>query len=102
MSSIPPPPSYLPKSKATRPGPAALAASAPPVSKAAICGYVMGGLMIMMGLLNLTEGKDPELGAFSDAAQGMKQTVGFAYLAAGVNTCMIATLCQHTKKKDNC
>ena len=55
----------------------------------------------MMGLFNLTDGKDPDLGAFSDAAQGMKQTVGFAYIAAGVNTCMIATLCQHTKKKEN-
>ena len=101
MSSIPTPPSYPPKSKATPPGPADLVASAPPVSKAAVCGYAMGGLMIMMGLFNLTDGKDPDLGAFSDAAQGMKQTAGFAYLAAGVNTCMIATLCQHTKKKDN-
>ena len=100
MSSIPSPPSFPPNSKTTV-GPADLVASAPPVSKAAVCGYALGGIMILMGLFNLTDGKDPELGAFSDAAQGMKQTIGFGYVAAGVNTCMIATLCQHTKKKEN-
>jgi len=101
MSAISTPPSFPPKPKTINAGPADIVASSPPVSKAAVCGYLMGGLMIMMGLFNLTDGKDPELGAFSDAAQGMKQTAGFAYIAAGVNTCMIATLCQHTKKKDN-
>ena len=32
----------------------------------------MGGILIMMALLNLADGKDPDLGEFSDAAQGIK------------------------------
>ena len=80
-------------------GPAEIVASAPAVSKAAVAGYAFGALLMLLGLLNITAGKDPDLGPMADAAQGMKQTIGMAYLGAGVNTCMIATLCQHTKKK---
>ena len=74
-------------------GPAEIVASVPPVSKAALAGYVFGAILILGGLLNLTEGKDPDLGVMADAAQGIKQTTGMAYVAVGVNTCMIATLC---------
>ena len=80
-------------------GPAEIVASAPPLSKAAIAGYTFGALLILLGLLDITAGKDPDLGPMADAAQGIKQTKGMVYLGAGVNTCMIATLCQHTKKK---
>ena len=81
-------------------GPAELAASAPPVSKAALAGWLAGGIMMFGGLLNITAGKDSNLGYLSEAAQGMKQTTGMMYLAAGLNTCLIATLCQHTKRKE--
>ena len=81
-------------------GPAEIVASAPPVSKAALAGYAFGAILMLMGLLNLTEGKDPDLGVMADAAQSIKQTTGMAYMAAGVNTCMIAALCQHTKRKE--
>ncbi len=78
-------------------GPAEIVASAPPVSKAALVGWLVGGIMMFGGLLNITAGKDSDL---SDMAQGMKQTIGMAYLAAGLNTCLIATICQHTKRKE--
>ena len=52
------------------------------------------------GLLNITAGKDSNLGYLSEAAQVMKQTTGMMYLAAGLNTCLIATLCQHIKRKE--
>ena len=81
-------------------GPADIVASSPPVSKAALVGWIAGGIMMFGGLLNITAGKDSDLGEFSDMAQGMKQTIGMAYLAAGLNTCLIATICQHTKHKE--
>ena len=58
-------------------GPAEIAASAPPVSKAALAGWIAGGIMMFGGLLNITAGKDSDLGEFSDMAQGMKQTIGW-------------------------
>ena len=81
-------------------GAAEIVASAPPVSKAAIAGWLAGGIMIFAGLLNLTEGKNSDLQEFADVAQGMKQTIGMVYLAVGLNTCLIATICQHTKRKE--
>ena len=100
MENFQPPSISSPSVAFRNPGPAEIAASAPPISKAALAGYAFGALLMLLGLLNLTEGKDPDLGPMAEAAQGMKQTAGMAYFAAGVNTCMIATLCQHTKKKD--
>ena len=95
------PPSISSASVAYRkPGPAEIAASAPPLSKAGLAGYAFGALLMLLGLLNLTEGKGPGLGPMAEAAQGMKQTSGMVYFAGGLNTCLIATLCQHTKKKD--
>ncbi len=86
--------------RTTYQGLADIVASAPPVSKAALAGWLAGGIMIFGGLLNLTAQKDPELGEFGKAAQGMKQVVGMGYIAAGINTCMIATICQHTTRKE--
>ena len=100
MANYVPPSISQPQSFKAKQGPAEIVASAPPVSKAALAGYAFGAILILMGLLNLTEGKDPDLGVMADAAQGVKQTTGMAYVAAGVNTCMIATLCQHTKRKE--
>ena len=65
-------------------GPAEIVASAPPVSKAALAGYAFGAILMLMGLLNLTEGKDPDLGVMADAALGIKQTTGMAFMAQGL------------------
>ncbi len=100
MAKFVPPSISQPQSIRPTKGPTEIVASAPPVSKAALAGHVFGTILIFMGLLNLTEGKDPDLGVMAEAAQGIKQTTGMAYVAAGVNTCMIATLCQHTKRKE--
>ena len=87
--------------KVQTPGPAEIVASAPPISKAAIFGYLMGAMLLMIGIWNFGAGENRDLGAFAGAAKGIKQTTGLIYFAAGINTCMIATICQHTKKDNN-
>lgn len=97
------PQSEIPKAQQPAPksAPAEIVASDQPISWTAVCGYIAGGFLLLLGVLSLAESKDPELGGFADAAQGIKSATGFALLAAGANTVMIASICQHTKKQVN-
>lgn len=78
------------------PRPAELAPKKRMVSKTAVCGYCTGALLLLLGVGNLFASGDNTLG---DLVKQARQSMAVAYFAAGVNTLMIATICQHTKRQ---
>jgi len=78
-------------------------------SKTALAGWLVGGIIIFMGSITALEGisesssssykagSEIELSIQRVSGSG-KMLMGGGMIAAGVNTMMIATICQHTKK----